>query len=136
MEIQAKQPTIKGPGQTFTGEVWFDVITGGEYRRMRVNTVRFAPGARTAWHSHPCGQTLYVTDGRGLVQSRGGRVMEIRPGDVIYTPPGEEHWHGAARDHFMTHLALWEVDDQGESATWGPLVTDEEYGAAPRLQGG
>jgi quercetin dioxygenase-like cupin family protein len=128
VEIQAKQPTVKGPPEIFTGEVWFDIIiTGGHYQRMRVNTVRFAPSARTAWHSHPRGQTLYVTEGCGLVQSRGGRVIEIRAGDVIDTPPGEEHWHGAAPDHFMTHLALWEVDDQGASATWGAHVTDAEY---------
>ncbi|MBI2755337.1 MAG: cupin domain-containing protein [Chloroflexi bacterium] len=128
MEIQGKAPTVKGPAETFTGDVWFDVITGGDFERMRVNTVRFAPGARTAWHSHPRGQTLYVTEGRGLIQSRGGEVIQIRPGEVIYTSPGEEHWHGAAPDHFMTHIALWEVDDQGQSATWGAHVTDDEYG--------
>jgi quercetin dioxygenase-like cupin family protein len=128
VEIQAKQPTLKGPAETFIGDVWFDVIArGGDFTRMRVNVVRFAPGARTAWHTHPGGQTLYVTEGRGLVQARGGPVIEIRHGDVIYTPPGEWHWHGAARDHFMTHIAMWEVDDRGNSATWGALVTDEEY---------
>jgi quercetin dioxygenase-like cupin family protein len=128
MELQSKQPTVKGPEETFTGNVWFDVIArGDDYSRMRVNVVRFAPCARTAWHAHPGGQTLYVTEGRGLVQSRGGDVIEIRPGDVIYTPPGKWHWHGAAPDHFMTHIAMWEMDDQGNSATWGALVTDEEY---------
>ncbi len=127
MQIQTKQPTVRGPADTFTGDVWFDVVAGADYRRMRVNTVRFAPGARTAWHSHPRGQTLYVLEGRGLVQSRGGEILEIRPGDVIYTSPGEEHWHGAAPDHFMTHLAMWEVDDQANSATWGAQVTDDEY---------
>ena len=119
MELQRKQPTVKGQAETFTGDVWFDVIAGAGYQRMRVNTVRFAPGARTAWHSHPRGQTLYVLVGRGLVQSRGGEVIEIQSGDLIHTPPGEEHWHGAAPDHFMLHLALWEVDDDGGSATWG-----------------
>jgi quercetin dioxygenase-like cupin family protein len=119
MELQRKQPTVKGRAETFTGDVWFHVIAGGGYQRMRVNTVRFAPGARTAWHSHPRGQTLYVLAGRGLVQSRGGEVIEIQSGDLIHTPPGEEHWHGAAPDHFMLHLALWEVDDDGGSATWG-----------------
>src|ERR671934_95918 len=82
------------------------------------------------WPCHPGGQTLYVTEGRGLVQSRGGEVIEVRPGDVIYTPPGEWHWHGAAPDHFMTHIAMWEVDDQGNSASRGAHVTDEEYAAA------
>ena len=80
--------------------------------------MRFAPCARTAWHCHAVGQTLHVTDGIGLVQSRGGKVIEIRPSDTIYTPPGEWHWHGAAPEHFMTHLAMWEVDEQGNSATW------------------
>ena len=136
MEIQAKQATVKGPPETFTGDVWFDVITRGEdYARMRVNVVRFAPSARTAWHAHPGGQTLYVTEGRGLVQCRGGAVIEIRPGDVIYTPPGEWHWHGAAPDHFMTHLAMWEVDDQGNSATWGDHVSNQEYRGQAQLSG-
>jgi quercetin dioxygenase-like cupin family protein len=128
VEIRTKQPTAKGPATLFTGDVWFDVVVREQdYPHMRVNTVRFAPGARTAWHCHPRGQTLYVTEGRGLVQSRRGAIVEICPGDVIYAPPGEEHWHGAAPGHFMTHVALWEVDDQGESATWGAHVTDDEY---------
>ena len=128
MKIQSKPATVKGPAETFTGDVWFDVVARGEdYARMRVNVVRFAPGARTAWHCHPGGQTLYVTEGRGLVQSRGGEVIEIRPGDVIYTPPGEWHWHGAAPDHFMTHIAMWEVGDDGNSAAWGDHVSDQEY---------
>ena len=132
MEIQTSQPTIKGPDTLFTGDLWFDIVVRDhDYPRMRANTVRFAPGARTAWHSHPGGQTLFVLEGRGLVQSRGGEVIEIRPGDVIYTPPGEEHWHGAAPDRFMTHLALWEVDESGNSAVWGDHVTDDEYRATP-----
>ena len=127
MDIQTKLATVKGPAETFTGDVWYDVITRGEdYPRMRVNVVRFAPGARTAWHAHPGGQTLYVTEGRGLVQSRGGELIEIRPGDVIYTPPGEWHWHGAAPDRFMTHIAMWEVDESGTSAKWGEHVSDGE----------
>ena len=130
MNIEAKQPSVKGPAQTFSGDVWFDVVAPeGDYPRMRVNVVRFAPGARTAWHCHPGGQTLYVTEGRGLVQSRGGQIIEIRPGDVIYTPPGEWHWHGAAPGHFMTHIAMWEVDEQGNSATWGEHVSEAEYRA-------
>jgi quercetin dioxygenase-like cupin family protein len=126
LEILPRQPSTKGPAAMFTGDVWFDVIARGEEpSRVRVNTVRFAPGARTAWHSHALGQTLHVTDGVGLVQSRGGDVTVIRPGDVIYTPPGEEHWHGAARDTFMVHTAIWEGDD----ASWGDHVTDDEYDA-------
>jgi quercetin dioxygenase-like cupin family protein len=134
VNIETKQSTVEGPSQTFTGAVWFDVLVPErEYPRMRVNSVRFAPGAHTAWHCHPGGQTLYVTDGRGLVQSRGGQIMEIRPGDVIYTPPGEWHWHGAAPNHFMTHIAMWEVDELGNSASWGEHVSDDEYRGQTQL---
>jgi quercetin dioxygenase-like cupin family protein len=125
LKILPKQSSTKGPAEMFTGDVWFDVIARGEEpSRLRVNTVRFAPCARTAWHSHALGQTLQVTDGVGLVQSRGGEVVVMRPGDVIYTPPGEDHWHGAAPDRFMVHTAIWE----GDATEWGDLVTDEEYG--------
>jgi quercetin dioxygenase-like cupin family protein len=118
--------TTKGPAEKFTGDVHFDVIARGDApSRLRVNTVRFAPGARTAWHSHSLGQTLHVTDGIGVVATRD-QVIIMRPGDTIHTPPGEEHWHGALREHFMTHLAMWEDDD----ATWGDHVTDEEYSTA------
>ena len=134
MQMLPKQPTVKGPAEMFTGEVWFDVIAkGDEPSRMRVNTVRFAPGARTAWHCHGVGRTLYVTDGVGRVQSRDGEVIEIRPGDVIYTPPGQWHWHGAAPDHFMTHLAMWEAPapDSVPESEWGDLLTDQEYQKTP-----
>lgn len=132
MEIQAKKPSAKGPATMFTGDVWFDVIAGPqpEPSRMRVNAVHFAPCARTAWHVHAVGQTLHVTEGVGLVQARGGDVTVIRPGDTIYTPPGEWHWHGAAPDHFMTHLAMWEAPAEGAESEWGDLVTDEEYNSA------
>ena len=124
MNIEPKPPTGKGPQEWFTGDVWFDVIARGqEPSRLRANSVRFAPCARTAWHSHALGQTLLVTEGVGYVQSRGGEVITIRSGDVIYTPPGEEHWHGAAANHFMTHIALWEGDD----TTWAEHVTDDEF---------
>jgi quercetin dioxygenase-like cupin family protein len=123
MEIVPRQPSVKGPSEWFTGDVWIDVIARGqEQSRLNVAAVRFAPGARTAWHSHTLGQTLYVTEGRGLVQSRGDRMVEVHPGDVVYTPTGEEHWHGATRDHFMVHLSMTE----GE-AHWGDHVTDAEY---------
>jgi quercetin dioxygenase-like cupin family protein len=134
VEFQQKQPTVKAPAETFTGDAWFDVIARGEApSRLRVNVVRFAPGARNAWHAHARGQTLHVIEGTGLVQSRSGPVTEIRPGDTIWTPPGEWHWHGAAPDRFMTHLAIWESpDDEREPETeWGDLVTDAEYGARP-----
>jgi quercetin dioxygenase-like cupin family protein len=87
VEIQPMQPTTKAPAQTFTGDAWYDVITAGqEPSRIRANVVRFAPAARNAWHSHALGQTLHVTEGIGLIQSRGGQVTEIRPGDTTYTP--------------------------------------------------
>jgi quercetin dioxygenase-like cupin family protein len=121
MEILPEQPTVTGPAQVFTGNVHFNVIARGEEpSRVPVNTVRFAPCARTAWHAHALGQTLHVTDGVGLVQARGGEVVLIRPGDMIWTPPGEWHWHGAAPDQFMVHTAIWE----GDEAEWGDLVTD------------
>lgn len=131
MEIPAKQPSAKGPDERFTGDVWIDAIAmGAEPSRVRVNAVRFTPSARTAWHSHAVGQTLHVTEGIGRVQSRGGEITEIRPGDTVYTPPDEWHWHGAAPEHFMTHLSITEGVGEGErpETEWGAHVTDEEYG--------
>jgi quercetin dioxygenase-like cupin family protein len=130
MEVRAKPPSSKGPAEMFTGDVWIDAIARGEEpSRVRVNAVRFAPGARTAWHSHALGQTLLVTDGAGLVQSRGHEVTRIRPGDVVYTPSDEWHWHGAGPDNFMTHLSITEgvgASPQAET-DWGAQVTDAEY---------
>lgn len=130
MKIIPPTETTKGPKEMFTGDVYMNVIAKGEEpSRVRVNTVRFMPGTHTAWHSHAVGQTLHVTDGVGLAQARDGEVQEIRAGDTIYTPPGQWHWHGAAPDHFMTHLAIWEApaQDSGPESEWGELVTDEEY---------
>ena len=126
MERIDKQPTVKGPAEMFTGDVYFNAIARGEGdSRIRVNTVRFTPCARTAWHSHSLGQTLHVTEGVGIVATRD-QIIVMHPGDTVQTPPGEEHWHGAVVDQFMTHLAMWEDDD----ATWGDQVTAEEYEAA------
>jgi quercetin dioxygenase-like cupin family protein len=86
-------------------------------QRMSVAKVRFTPGARSNWHSHALGQTLHVTEGVGLVRNRGGEIIEIRPGDTIYTPPGEEHWHGATPDDYMEHLAMWVWDNGDDPAT-------------------
>ena len=131
MELLRKQPTAKGPAERFTGDVYFDVIARGEApSRIRVNAVRFAPCARTAWHSHSVGQTLYVTEGIGVVATHD-QVIIMRTGDTVHTPPGEQHWHGALPDHFMTHLAMWEDD----GATWGDHVTDDEYNAATSSYG-
>jgi quercetin dioxygenase-like cupin family protein len=130
MEVLTKQASVKGPAAMFTGVVWIDLILrGAEPSRMRVNAVHFAPCARTACHTHLFGQTLYVTEGIGYVQSRGGELVVMRPGDIVYTPPGEWHWHGAAPDHFMTHVAMWEGHPDGSETEWGAHVTDDEYRA-------
>ncbi len=130
MPIQPKPPTAKGPAEMFTGDVYLDAIARGEEpSRVRVNAVRFTPSARTAWHSHAVGQTLYVTEGRGRHQARGAQVEEIRAGDVLHTPAGVWHWHGAAPDHFMSHLSITEAvpGDTRPEADWGDHVTDAEY---------
>ena len=126
--------TAPGPSEWFTGAVYLDpVATPSDASRLSASSVHFTPGARTAWHTHPNGQTIYVTEGVGLAQRRGGPVEVIRPGDRVFFEPGEEHWHGAAATRFMTHLALIHVDDDGNSATWGDHVSDEEYGTAPSI---
>lgn len=137
MQIRLKEPSTKGSSDRFVGDVWIDRLAGGEPpSRIRVNVVRFAPGARNAWHAHAVGQTLHVTDGIGRVQTRGGDLLEIRAGDTIHTPPGEWHWHGAAPDHFMTHLAMWEAPAEGEESEWSEHVTEEEYGRSARTAAG
>ena len=137
MEIRSRQPSVKGGADTFTGDVWLDgIVRGEEPSRVRVSVVRFAPGARNAWHAHAMGQTLHVTDGIGRVQARGAGVIEIRAGDTIDVAPGEWHWHGAAPDHFMTHLAIWEAPAEGAESEWADQVTDAEYGAASTEPGG
>lgn len=124
--------TRQGPSEWFTGTVYLDpVAVPGNGSRLSASLVHFTPGARTAWHTHPHGQTIYILEGIGLVQRRGGPIEVVRPGDRVFFEPGEEHWHGAAPNRFMTHLAMLEVDDQGRSAIWGPHVTDEEYATAP-----
>jgi quercetin dioxygenase-like cupin family protein len=95
------------------------------------SSVHFTPRARTAWHTHPNGQTIYVTEDVGLAQRRGGPIEVIRPGDRVFFEPGENHWHGAAPDRFMTHFAMLDVDEEGNTAFWGEHVTDEEYGQQP-----
>lgn len=124
MGIQPKKPTSRGPAEWFTGDVWIDpIVQPHDGSQLNVGEVHFSPGVRTAWHAHEGGQTLYVTVGRGLLQSRGEEVVEIRCGDIHVTPDGQEHWHGAAHDHSMTHITI----TQGP-ATWGDHVTDGEYG--------
>jgi quercetin dioxygenase-like cupin family protein len=124
--------TGTGPNEWFTGTVYMDTVAtpNGQYR-IAGTMVHFTPGARTAWHTHPNGQTIYVSVGVGLAQGRGGPIEVIRPGDRVFFEPGEDHWHGASPSRSMTHLSLVEVDDDGNAATWGDHVTDDEYGAAP-----
>jgi quercetin dioxygenase-like cupin family protein len=128
MEVLPKGPTTKGSPDRFIGDVWLDaLVQGHDPSRLRVSLVRFAPGARNAWHAHALGQTVHVTDGTGRMQARGGQVIEIRAGDTVHTPPGEWHWHGAAPEQFMTHLAMWEAPAEGAESEWGDHVTDAEY---------
>ena len=129
--------TTVGSSEWFTGAVFVDAVaTPANGSRLSASSVHFTPGARTAWHTHPNGQTIFVTEGVGLAQHRGGPIVVIRPGDRVFFAPGEEHWHGAAPTRFMTHLAMLEVDDQGNNATWGDHVSDEEYGASSSLAAG
>ena len=124
--------TQKGPADWFTGDVYVDAVAApAGTSTFAAASVHFTPGARTAWHTHPHGQTIYVVEGVGHAQRRGGPIEVIRPGDRVFFEPGEEHWHGAAPDRFMTHLALLDVDDEGNSASWGEHVSDAEYSAAP-----
>jgi quercetin dioxygenase-like cupin family protein len=132
MRIRPEQPTTKGGPDRFRGDVWLDVIAAGEEpSRVRVSVVRFAPGARNAWHAHPVGQVVHVTEGIGRMQARGGDILEVRAGDIVETPPGEWHWHGAAPDRFMTHVAVWEAPAEGPESEWGAHVSDAEYEAQP-----
>lgn len=120
--------TVKGPADWFTGDVYLDPIAANpEPSRVQAAIVHFTPGARTAWHTHPHGQTIYVTEGVGRVQREGGQVEEIRPGDRVYFEPGENHWHGAAPDRFMVHTAIQQADEDGNPVSWGRHVSDAEY---------
>ena len=133
MRITRTRPDTKTPSADwFTGGVWVDdVATPPAPSRVRVVSVHFAPGARTAWHTHPLGQILHVTEGQGLVQRRGAPPEVVRAGDTVEFAPGEDHWHGAGPASFMTHLAVHEADDDGSHVSWGDHVTDDEYGEAP-----
>ncbi len=123
------QPSVPGPADYFTGTVRVDApFAGSAPARVAGATVTFEPGARTAWHTHPLGQTLIVTAGLGRVQREGGPIEAIRPGDVVWIAPGERHWHGAADTCSMTHIAIAEVLD-GSPVTWMEPVTDAQYGA-------
>ena len=123
--------TTLGPSDWFTGNVYVDTIAAPEPpARAASALVHFTPGARTHWHTHPFGQTIFVTEGVGRCQREGGPIEEIRPGDRVYFEPGENHWHGAAPTRFMAHVAIQEADESGSPVTWGEPVTDEQYNPA------
>ena len=126
--------TGRGPADWFTGEVYIDTIaTPSDSSPVGAASVHFTPGARTAWHTHPHGQTICVTEGVGLCQHEGGPIEVIRPGDRVYFEPDENHWHGAAPTRFMTHTAIQQADESGSSVSWGRHVTDDEYAQAPPI---
>jgi len=130
------QPSGQGPADWFTGTVRIDpLFSAPDSARVRGASVTFEPGARTAWHTHPLGQTLIVTSGCGWAQREGGPIVEIRPGDVVWFPPGLKHWHGAAATTGMTHLAVTEALE-GKAADWLEMVTDSQYLAGPGREPG
>ena len=125
--LAGSRPSRRAPKENFTGTVWQEpIVEAPAPARIRAARVSFEPGARTNWHSHPLGQTLYVISGVGRFQTEGGPVQEIRPGDVIWIPPAEKHWHGGSPTNAMTHIAMQEALD-GNHATWMEPVTDAEY---------
>ena len=126
--------TARGPSEWFTGDVFIDTVAApSNGSQIAAASVHFTPGARTTWHTHPRGQTIWVLEGVGLCQRRGGPIEVIRPGDRVFFEPGEEHWHGAAPIRFMTHIAMQQADDEGNVVTWGDPVSDAEYAAAPPI---
>jgi quercetin dioxygenase-like cupin family protein len=134
MQVTRSSPdaaTTTGPPDWFTGTVYIDAIASvSPPSRVQAALVHFTPGARTAWHTHPYGQNICVTEGIGRCQRRGGPIELIGAGDRVYFESGEDHWHGAAPARFMVHIAIQEVDESGSPATWGKHVTDAEYGDA------
>jgi quercetin dioxygenase-like cupin family protein len=122
--------TAKGSADWFTGDVYVDAMAApAASATVAAALVHFTPGARTAWHTHPHGQTIFVTEGVGLCQREGGPIEVIRPGDRVFFEPGENHWHGATPERFMTHVAMQQQDESGSVVSWGLHVTDEEYHA-------
>jgi quercetin dioxygenase-like cupin family protein len=124
--------TVKAPPDWYTGDAYLDAIAAPSGTSTFAGVlVHFAPGARTAWHTHPRGQTIFVTEGVGLCQREGAPTEVIRPGDRVFFEPGENHWHGAAPDRLMAHIAIQQNDEDGNAISWGEHVSDEEYHAAP-----
>jgi quercetin dioxygenase-like cupin family protein len=129
--------TSLGPSDWFTGSVFVDTVAvPSEGSRVGAASVHFTPGARTAWHTHPHGRTIWVTEGVGLCQREGGPVELIRPGDRVVFEPGENHWHGAAPTRFITHIAIHQADETGSPVSWGEHVSDEQYAQAPSIEEG
>ena len=125
------RPTLRASSDYFTGTVWQDpIVEAPAPANLRALRVSFEPGARTAWHTHPLGQTIYVTDGVGLVQREGGPVQVVRAGDVVFFEPNERHWHGASPKTAMVHIAMQEAKD-GKHVDWAEHVSDEKYSATP-----
>ena len=129
---RASIDTQKGPADWFTGDVYIDAVAAPEATStFAAALVRFTPGSRTAWHTHPHGQTIFVTEGVGLCQREGGPIETIRPGDRVFFEPGENHWHGASPTRFMVHIAIQQHDESGRAGgmvSWGEHVSDEQYG--------
>ena len=124
--------TQKGPADRFTGDVYIDAVAApAGSSTFGAAAVHFTPGARTAWHTHPHGQTIFVTEGVGLCQREGEDIEVIRPGDRVFFEPGEDHWHGAAANRFMVHIAMQQNDESGSPVSWGEHVTAEQYAASP-----
>ena len=133
MEIHpaGSRPTRRAPAEYFTGTVWQDpIVEAPAPACLRCSRVSFEPGARTHWHTHPLGQTLFVVAGVGRAQTLGGPIREIRVGDTVWIPPGEKHWHGASLSIGMSHIAMQEAKD-GKHVEWLEPVTDAQYGASP-----
>ncbi|KAA0018501.1 (R)-mandelonitrile lyase [Antrihabitans cavernicola] len=131
MELTTPSNTAKGPDTIFTGDVYINPIKQKmEPSRLIASIVRFTPGAHTNWHSHALGQTLFCTDGAGLVVARDGTTIRLTPGDTVWTPPGQEHWHGAGVDCMMSHIAMLEGVEDGDGTTWLEPVSAEDYRAA------
>jgi quercetin dioxygenase-like cupin family protein len=126
--------TGRGPAEWFTGTVFIDTVAAAP--PLGAAAIHFSPGARTAWHTHPHGQTIWVTEGVGLCRREGGPIEVIRPGDRVFFEPGENHWHGAAPNRFMTHIAMQLTDESGSPVTWGEHVSNDEYAQAPALEAG
>ena len=126
--------TLDGPSDWFTGAVYIDTVaTPSDASQIGAASVPFTPGARTAWHTHPNGQTIWVIEGMGLCEREGGPVKVSRPGDRVFFEPGESHWHGAAPTRLMTHIAMQLADESGSPVSWGEHVSDEQYAEASKV---